>query len=130
VGALQRFSNSVRKCAALPAIALQSKSTDGFADETTQHNIISQKEARVMASHPTNKQRRARQKHKKRHARAREEAQLAGLIPMTPEDALKPAPPRELPRDADARLRGPDGQPRGPEGQLRGQLGRGTPGKG
>jgi hypothetical protein len=76
-----------------------------------------------MASHPTNKKRRARQKLKRHYGRAREDAQLAGLIPMTPEDALKPAPPHEQLRDAEARLRGPDGQ-------LRGHLGRGTLGKG
>ncbi len=42
-----------------------------------------------MASHPTSKKRSHRQKVKDRYAHAREDAQLAGLIPTTPEEALK-----------------------------------------
>ncbi len=41
-------------------------------------------------SKPTSKARNARQKLKDRYAHAREDAQLAGLIPTTPEEALKP----------------------------------------
>lgn len=41
-------------------------------------------------SKPTSAQRNAKQSIKSRYARAREDAQLAGLIPTTPEGALKP----------------------------------------
>ena len=41
-------------------------------------------------SKPTSKARAQRQKLKDRYAHAREDAQLAGLIPTTPEEALKP----------------------------------------
>ncbi len=41
-------------------------------------------------SKPTSKARNAKQKLKDRYAHAREDAQLAGLIPTTPEEALKP----------------------------------------
>ncbi len=45
---------------------------------------------RKRASKPTSKARRKRQKTKDRYAHAREDAQLEGLIPTTPEEALKP----------------------------------------
>src|SRR4051812_6658115 len=42
-----------------------------------------------MSSHPTSKARRRRQKLKRRYARLREDAQLAGIIPTTPEGAVQ-----------------------------------------
>ena len=48
------------------------------------------KPKRKSKSRPTGKARTARQKLKDRYAHAREDAQLAGLIPTTPEEALKP----------------------------------------
>lgn len=45
--------------------------------------------ARKRKSKPTSKRRNAKQKLKDRYAHAREDAQLAGLIPTTPEEALK-----------------------------------------
>lgn len=45
--------------------------------------------ARKRKSKPTSKQRSGKQRVKDRYAHAREDAQLAGLIPTTPEEALK-----------------------------------------
>ena len=45
--------------------------------------------ARKRASKPTTKRRSDKQRTKDRYAHAREDAQLKGLIPTTPEDALK-----------------------------------------
>ena len=47
-------------------------------------------DSRKSKSHPTSKRRAQRQKLKERYAKARDDAQLAGLIPTTPEEALKP----------------------------------------
>lgn len=47
-------------------------------------------ESRKSKSRPTSKRRAQRQKIKERYAKAREDAQLAGLISTTPEEALKP----------------------------------------
>lgn len=42
-----------------------------------------------MASHPTNKRRKEKQRLKERYAKAREDAQLADIIPTTPEGAVR-----------------------------------------
>jgi hypothetical protein len=42
-----------------------------------------------MGSHPTSKARRRRQKLKRKYARLREDAQLAGIIETTPETAVR-----------------------------------------
>ena len=42
-----------------------------------------------MASHPTSKRRRKKQELKERYAKVREDAQLADLIPTTPEGAVR-----------------------------------------
>ena len=44
--------------------------------------------SRKRKSHPTSKARRDRQKLKRKYARVREDAQLAGLIPTTPAGAV------------------------------------------
>lgn len=45
---------------------------------------------RKSKSHPTSKKRGRRQSVKERYAKAREDAQLAGIIPTTPEGAVRP----------------------------------------
>lgn len=42
-----------------------------------------------MASHPTNKRRKDKQRLKERYAKVREDAQLADIIPTTPEGAVR-----------------------------------------
>jgi hypothetical protein len=45
---------------------------------------------RLRATNPTSPRRKEEQRIKDRYAHAREDAQLAGVIPTTPEEALKP----------------------------------------
>lgn len=67
-----------------------SRRSSGGEEGRPEQPVIGGSDSRKSKSRPTSKRRALRQKLKERYAKAREDAQLAGLIPTTPEEALKP----------------------------------------